>query len=184
MSRRIRAVVRNMVAPAAGIVCYFFTPRVDGKHPPMDLAVFFSTSATVLATIFIALALLSVVSPLANLRIRQIIGEITFVYLALGIVAAVCGTVATWHDWVYPYFFAVTTGAGVETLLAITRFGIANLQTQREEIHANLAQRLGWPQGEDSRSGSADELAKFVDLRDCGAITAEEFERAKAKLIR
>jgi|SRR5215471_5704554 len=178
------AVARYLVAPAAGVACYFLAaPRINSEHPATELSVFFSTCATVLATFVIALALLSIVSPLANLRIQKIIGEITFVYLALGIIAAVSGTVVTWHDWVYRYFFAVTTGAGIGTMLAITRVGIVNLRTQRAEIHATLAQLLGRSPDENPRAGPADELTKFADLRDRGAITAEEFEREKAKLL-
>jgi hypothetical protein len=177
------AVVRRSIAPATGLVCYFFAPQVNSKNPSTDLSAFFSTSATLLATFFIALALLSIVSPLANLRIQKIMGEVTFVYLGLGIIAAVSATVVTWHNWVYPYFFAITTGAGIGAMLAITRVGIANLQTQKAEIHASLAQLLGRSPSEDSHSGPADELTKFARLRDQGHITAEEFEREKKKLL-
>ena len=175
--------VRYVIAPTAGAACYFFAPRIDASYPPANLGAFFTTCATVLATFFIALALLSVVSPIENLHIRQIIGGITFFYLGLGIIAATSGTITTWHSWVYPYFVAVATGGGVGTVLEITSIGIVNLRTQRDEIHASLAQLLGRPVGDDSRSGSADELTKFANLLDRGAITTEEYESQKARLL-
>jgi hypothetical protein len=177
------AIIRWGIAPAVSVVTYICAPRVDETNPPADLAVFFATSAALLGTFFIALALLSIASPLANLRIRGIIGYISFFYLALGAIAAVSGTVVTWKYWLYPCFVAVTVGTGTAVVLAITRVGIANVRTQRDEIHANLAQVLGKVPSKDSGSEAADQLAKLADLRDRGAISTEEFERLKARIL-
>lgn len=183
MNRPVSAVVRWTVAPVVGVIGYLLAPPVDNKHPPTDLSAFFTTCATLLGTFFIALALLSIASPLADLRIRRIVGKITFVYLALGAIAAAGGTGVTWIYSLYTYFFAVTVGTGIAIMLAITMVGIENLRTQRDEIHANRARFLGGSPETDSSGGLADQLAKLADLHDRGIVTNDEFERAKAKIL-
>ena len=51
---------------------------------------------------------------------------------------------------------------------------IAQQQEAKEQFDTYVRQTAG---------GGADELAKLSDLRDKGAITDEEFQRAKAKLL-
>jgi len=51
---------------------------------------------------------------------------------------------------------------------------IAQQQAAQEQFDTYVRQTAG---------GSADELAKLSDLRDKGAISDEEFQRAKAKLL-
>ncbi len=51
---------------------------------------------------------------------------------------------------------------------------IAQQQAAQEQFDTYVRQTAG---------GGADELAKLSDLRDKGAITDEEFQRAKAKLL-
>jgi|SRR5271156_997890 len=137
------SVIRYGIAPSLGIASYFISPTVDDTHPAADLSSFFATCASVLATFFIALALLSLISPLANLRLRQIVGQVTFVYLALGAIAAVAGTVGSWPDCLYRYLFAIAVGTGLGTILAVTRVGIENIKILRDQTHSALAQALG-----------------------------------------
>jgi hypothetical protein len=135
MSDLTDAVWRWGVAPITGAACFFISPTVDKTHPPSELATFFTTGATLLGTFFIALALLSAASPLTNFRIRQIVGFISFVYIALGAIASVSGTIESWPYAAYSYFFAITAGSGSATVLAVTRVGIINLLTQgRDDI--------------------------------------------------
>jgi Short C-terminal domain/Phospholipase_D-nuclease N-terminal len=49
-------------------------------------------------------------------------------------------------------------------------------QQEDQEVRRYIQQAAGSP-------NSADQLAKLADLRDRGVITAEEFERAKAKVL-
>jgi membrane protein implicated in regulation of membrane protease activity len=49
-------------------------------------------------------------------------------------------------------------------------------QQQDQEVRRYIQQAAGEP-------SSADQLAKLADLRDRGVITAEEFEREKAKVL-
>jgi len=49
-------------------------------------------------------------------------------------------------------------------------------QQQDREFRASVQEAAG-------SQGSADQLAKLADLRDRGVITAEEFERGKAKIL-
>jgi hypothetical protein len=56
----------------------------------------------------------------------------------------------------------------------------ARAQAQRnEQAFAQYVKDTAGP----GTTGTADELAKLADLRDRGALTPEEFDRAKAKLL-
>jgi hypothetical protein len=143
MSDATDAALRWGVAPVTGVVCFIISPTVDSKHPPSDLATFFTTGATLLGTFFIALALLAATSPQTNFRIRQIVGFISFVYIALGAIASVSGTIESWPYAAYPYFFAITAGSGSATVLAVTRVGITNLLTQSKDDIMRLARNPG-----------------------------------------
>ena len=103
------------------------------------------TSATLLGTFFIALALLAATSPLSNYHIRRIIGYITFVYIAVGALASVSGTIDSWPFVAYRIFFAVTAGSGSATVIAVTRVGIDNLRIQNQQDLAKQAQDSGRP---------------------------------------
>jgi hypothetical protein len=142
---KLNAVLRWALAPAVGATCFLLAPKVDSKHPPTDLATFFMTVAALLGAFFIALALLAATSPLTNYHIRQIIGYISFVYIALGALASVSGTIVSWPYAAYPIFFAITAGSGAATVLAVTRVGIANLFTQRQQDTMGLARNPNPP---------------------------------------
>jgi ABC-type multidrug transport system fused ATPase/permease subunit len=49
-------------------------------------------------------------------------------------------------------------------------------QQQQEQVRSYIQEAAGSP-------SSADQLAKLADLRDRGVITAEEFDREKAKIL-
>jgi hypothetical protein len=141
--KRLNAIARWIIAPIVTSIIFWFAPRVNSKHPPQNLSIFFSTVALLLGTFFIALALLSIASRVANYRIREITGVITFIYLPLGVIVAASGTVDTWPHPAYPYLFAISIGTSVSTLLTLTRIGISYSRTQYEEDTAMQAQMLG-----------------------------------------
>ena len=53
---------------------------------------------------------------------------------------------------------------------------VRDAQAQEQEFRRYVQETAGSP-------GPADELAKLADLRDRGVITAEEFDRQKAKIL-
>ncbi len=53
---------------------------------------------------------------------------------------------------------------------------VQQAQVQEEQLRGYVQQAAGSP-------SSADQLAKLADLRDRGVITAEEFDREKAKVL-
>lgn len=145
-NKTLNAALRWVIAPIVAGISFWQAPQENSKHPPSDLSVFFSTVATLLGTFFIALALLSIASRVANYRVRGITGIVTFLYLPLGAITAVCGTIDTWPYSAYPYFFAIAAGTGVSTLVTLTRIGISYAQTQYQEDLAAQAKALG-PRG-------------------------------------
>jgi hypothetical protein len=132
-------------APVIAGIAFAFAPRVTAQRPPTDLSAFFSTAATIMGAFFIALALLSVASRLAAYTITRVAGIGTFVYLAVGVVAAGCGTIQAWPYLAYRYLFAIAVGTGAAALLTLTRIGITNLFSQVKMNTAALAQQLGTP---------------------------------------
>jgi ABC-type multidrug transport system fused ATPase/permease subunit len=54
---------------------------------------------------------------------------------------------------------------------------VRQAQRQEEEFRSYVQQAAG------SQASPADQLAKLADLRDRGAITTEEFDRQKAKIL-
>jgi hypothetical protein len=140
------------VAPAVGVACFFLAPTVDSKHLPADLGAFFMTGAALLGTFFIALALLAATSPLDNQRKRQVVGYISFVYIALGAIASVSGTIESWPYAAYSIFFAITAGSGSATVLAVTRVGIENLHSQKQQDIIILARNPDPPPPADGQA--------------------------------
>jgi len=183
MNRVLGVAIRWLAAPVLAALSYVYAPPVSAKHPPSELGTFFATSATVLGAFFIALALLVVASPLGNLRMRRTIGNISFFYLAIGSVAAVAGTLVDWQFWLYRCLLAAAVGSGAAIVIAITRVGIANLRTQRDEIHATLAQVLGRSPDQGAGSGLAAQLAALAELFDRGLLSKDELERVKSKIL-
>ena len=53
---------------------------------------------------------------------------------------------------------------------------VRQAQLQEEQLRSYVQQTAG-------SQSSADQLAKLADLRDRGVITAEEFDREKAKIL-
>jgi hypothetical protein len=71
--------------------------------------------------------------------------------------------------------YLIARGGGMQ------RRAIEKARAQRESYEAYLRETAATaPAG---GGGSADELAKLADLRDRGVITADEFERQKAKIL-
>jgi ABC-type multidrug transport system fused ATPase/permease subunit len=56
-------------------------------------------------------------------------------------------------------------------------------ERQVRQAHLQEEQLRGYVQEAASSQSSADQLAKLADLRDRGVITAEEFDREKAKIL-
>jgi len=135
--------VKNGAVPMFGILTYFLAPAVDSAHAPSTFATFFSTTAQLLGTFLIALALLSSLPALEHLRFRQTMGGISLLYLGLGLVAATAGTVDRWSCWVYRWLFAITAGAMLGTLLVLVMLGAFNIWSARTTAVAKRADELG-----------------------------------------
>lgn len=142
---KIADIGRLGIAPAVGVGAYFVAPYINIEDSASGLSSFYGTCAQVLATFFIALALLTLFSPIAYLRMREIVGHSTFIFLALGIVAAMTGTIDGLPDCLYRYLFAIALGTGIGAVVAVTRVGIANMKIQRDGLINAIAQALGNP---------------------------------------
>ena len=74
--------------------------------------------------------------------------------------------------------YLIARGGGMQ------RRAIEKAHRQREAYDSYLRETAGSASaGGGGGAGSADELAKLADLRDKGVITADEFERQKAKVL-
>lgn len=138
----MQTVIRWGLAPSIAILAFCFAPAVPDPQSARELAAFFTAAATVLGAFIIALAVMSVATPVASRRVMDIVGRATLVFLGAGIVASIAGCVGSWPVSVYPYLFALAAGSAVSTVVAITRFGIANMLMTRDDKVADLAQTL------------------------------------------
>lgn len=133
--------IRYLAAPVSAVVAYFMAPAVDSA--PAGLATFFATSAQILASFLIALALLSSLPPEAHLRFRENAGGISLVYLGLGIASAAAGTLGGWPDGVYRLLFAITAGSALGTMAALVLFGLKNIKTAARNDSRDAGRTLG-----------------------------------------
>jgi putative oligomerization/nucleic acid binding protein/phospholipase D-like protein len=88
-----------------------------------------------------------------------------------------------WGKALWTLFIVVVPWLGALVYL-IARGGSMNerarAQAQRnEQAFAQYVRQTAGP----GTSGTADELAKLADLRDSGTLSAEEFDRAKARVL-
>lgn len=121
-----------VVACAAGIVAGLNAPDLPAhKELPEWFVPFFSTSAGVIATLFIALALGS-----RQIPVSIPMACFTVFYVGLGEVAAVAGLSASLPHSVYHWLLGVTVGAGVGALLTSMIVGAGAIS---EEVAASYA---------------------------------------------
>lgn len=72
--------------------------------------------------------------------------------------------------------YLIARGGGMQ------KRAVEKARSQREAYDSYLRETAG-SAAASGGGGSADELAKLADLRDKGVITADEFERQKAKIL-
>lgn len=87
----------------------------------------------------------------------------------------------------------VVQGGGTELAAVAVNYGTAEKMEawfrqhpsfgQRNRANAHPAPASGHPVANESTPGLVEQLAQLGQLRDSGVLTAEEFERAKAKLL-
>jgi hypothetical protein len=113
---------------------YAFSPRVDDRHPPVELADFFGSSAQVMAALIVALALFqSGSSAAAGHGARQFLSLALFPLLGVGLAAALAGLIRSLPTCLYAWMFGVVVGAGATALLATVLVGVANIHAQRRQ---------------------------------------------------
>lgn len=138
----VRAAV-SLVVPATVAVCAFaLGPQVDAKHPAGDLGAFFSSAASVLAAVLIALALLSVMPPVVGIKVHIVVSWTTPTWLAIGVVAALTGLVPRLNHTTYRVCFGATVGASLWLLIVVLRIAKINLSAQYTAAVAERAALL------------------------------------------
>ena len=126
-----------------GIVGALLAPEVGPDHPTVyEMAPFFSTMAVIMATLLVALALLSAFPPRIGHSIRKAMSLATFLWFGLGEVAGILGMMPTWPNELYRYFFAATLAAAAVAVVAVVRIGIINLSAQKRADDAYMARHL------------------------------------------
>ncbi len=131
-------------APAlAGAVSWQLAPAVGPISPtPEELAVFFSTMAVIMATLLIAMSLLSGFPPRIGRRIRKALSTTTFAWFGIGEAAAILGMIPTWPFGLYRYFFAAAMAGAAAALFTVLFMGVTNLGAQRTQDEAYMAKLL------------------------------------------
>jgi hypothetical protein len=132
MLRSWGRVVVAVVVPAivVGVLAYHYGPKVDAHHPATALAAFFSSTASVLAAVLVAIAVLSVMPAAFGLKVHGVIGSATLAWLALGEAAALTGLVPDLVNGAYRVCFGVAAGATLWVFITMMRVAATNLSEQ------------------------------------------------------
>ena len=113
-----------------------------GESFPDDFSQFFGTSAQVIATLLVALALEKAAFQSATSPSATIAGRWGLVFVALGAVAAVTALSTRLPADVYAAAFAVTVGAGIAALLSVVLAGWRTIATGAREAEIEKFRQL------------------------------------------
>lgn len=125
-----RAVVAVGAPAIVGVLAYQRGPKVDALHSSTNLAAFFSSTASVLATVLVAIAVLSVMPAALGLKVHGVIGWASLAWLAVGEVAALTGLVPDLVNGAYRVCFGVAVSATFWVLITMLRVAAINLSEQ------------------------------------------------------
>jgi hypothetical protein len=117
------------VAAGAGVVVGLDAPSLTTGQPvPTWFESFFATSAAVIATLFVALALGS-----RQIEVKPLLAWLTMLYIGLGEVAAVAGlSTGLPYGW-YPVLLGITAGTGIGALLSSVIIGGAAISVDESK---------------------------------------------------
>lgn len=139
-------IVPGLLAVGAGIAAGVSTPSIPpGKALPDWFATFFSTSAVVIATLFVALALGA-----RQISVSAGAASLTVLYVGVGEVAAVAALSGGLPHSVYPWLLGITVGAGLGALSSSVIVGAGAIGSEAmAQQQATLSEILGrLPPGE------------------------------------
>lgn len=123
--------VALVVGVALGLLV---APDVGSELERQRLVEYFSTSAQIIATFLVAIALFQgLPSAQAGYRVRRFLGRKTFVYVVVGEAAAIAGITHALPNGAYRYVFALTLGGGLGAFAAVVLAGVENIAGQRED---------------------------------------------------
>jgi hypothetical protein len=144
--RSRRDKVRAFLPPLVALVAYVLGLTVLGPKAnstfAKDFQPFFSTSAQVIATLLVALAIGRVVLGRTITAAGLVASLWALVFIALGEVAAVSALSVRLSSAVYSQAFAMTLGAGLAALIAVVLVGWES--AQRTMVEQGEAQRAAW----------------------------------------
>lgn len=111
---------------------------------------------------------------------------VAWIWLFIAILADLFGDVETsgWGKAAWTLFLIVVPWIGCLTYLIVRGKGMSERAGRKQRVRESDYRRA-YPQPETAWSGgtTASELAQLVDLRDRGAITPEDYELAKARVL-
>jgi hypothetical protein len=141
---KVKTLLVHVGAPlAVGTISAFLAPTPGSDNlTALDLAVFFSTMAVIMATLLVALALLSAFPARIGHSIRKALSPATFLWFAVGEAGGVLGMIPTWAFEPYRYFFAATLAGAATAVVTVVYIGIVNLSAQQREDEAYMARHL------------------------------------------
>jgi hypothetical protein len=115
-------------------VAYVVAPDFDTVAQRDRLSDFFGTSAQIIATLLVAVALFQGLSSAdASYRVRRFLTWRTFAYIALSEIAAIAGLVQVLPPCGYTVAFVATLGFGAGALIAVLVAGLENIGAQRQD---------------------------------------------------
>lgn len=120
-------------ALAALVVAAAFAPDINTAHKASQVSSLFSTSAQVIATLLVALALEARALPFRELNARRLIAGGTLTYVIVGAVAAIVALNPALSSCAYQVLFALTLAGGAGALLSVLAIAYHVIDTQAVE---------------------------------------------------
>jgi hypothetical protein len=115
------------------LVAIVAAPDMDSQAAAGRFSAFFSTSAQVIVTLLVALALEARTLSFRQLNARRLIVGGTLSYVVVGAVAAVLALNPTLGADLYTLLFALTCAAGMGALLSVLTVSYRVLETELQE---------------------------------------------------
>ena len=145
----------ELTAICATVGAFVAAPRTDRSDSIDALSPFFSSIAQCCVTLLVAVALFhGGFGGTVDFRVRRWISPASFVYLGLGTVVGIAGSIGSLDAGAYRLLFASSVGAGAGGLLTVLLMGAENINQQRRRAAAARAMELD--PGPSERSGPSE----------------------------
>ena len=129
----------------AAAVAGFFGPQINPGDDHQRYSDLFSTTAQVIATLLVALALESGIAATHDIYLRRLVSRFTVSYVALGVGAAIIALNPSLSSCAYRILFTVAMAAGAGALLSVVAVGYYAVESEIKKTVDDVVERSRKP---------------------------------------